>query len=106
MSILGISARRSRFSTFCSLALLLFIFPGLAFAANGVFDLAGPPIEIKVTRSGKTLPIADVPNLQAGDRIWVHPDLPDSQSVHYLLIATFLRGSTNPPPDKWFIRAD
>jgi len=36
----------------------------------------------------------------------VHPDLPDTQSVHYLMVISFLRGSTNPPPDSWFTRID
>jgi len=68
------------------------------------FDLAGPKVEVHVTRAGKTLPIASVPNLQAGDKVWLHADLPPTQSVHYLLVAAFLRGTTNPPPEKWFIR--
>jgi hypothetical protein len=68
------------------------------------FDLAGPKIEVHVTRAGQTLPIASVPNLQAGDKIWLHPDLPPTQSVHYLLVAVFLRGTTNPPPENWFFR--
>ncbi|MFZ3369435.1 MAG: hypothetical protein WA239_20165 [Candidatus Sulfotelmatobacter sp.] len=59
-----------------------------------------------MTRAGKTLPIAEVPNLQAGDRLWLHPEIPASQSVHYLLIAAFLRGSTNPPPEQWFVKAE
>jgi hypothetical protein len=75
-------------------------------ADSAAFDLAGPRIDITVTRAGKTLPISDVPNLQPGDRLWIHPDLPESQSVRYLLIVAFLRGSTNPPPDTWFTRAD
>ena len=62
------------------------------------FDLSGPRVEMKVMRAGKTLPIANVPNLQAGDRLWVHPDFPDSQSVHFLVVVAFLRGATNPPP--------
>ncbi|MGA7927832.1 MAG: hypothetical protein WCA20_17830, partial [Candidatus Sulfotelmatobacter sp.] len=53
-----------------------------------------------------TLPISEVPNLQLGDRLWVHPDLPDTQSVRYLMVISFLRGSTNPPPDSWFTRID
>lgn len=57
-------------------------------------------------RAGVTLPIAEVPNLHAGDRLWVHPDLPDSQSVHYLMVVVFLRGTTNPPPESWFTRAE
>jgi len=77
-----------------------------AFAEPSAFDLTGPKLDIKVTRAGKTLPISQVPNLQAGDRIWIHPDLPDQQSVHYLLIAVFLRGSTNPPPPHWFTKIE
>ena len=53
-----------------------------------------------------TLPIASVPNLQPGDRIWLHPDLPASQSIHYLMVLVFLRGTTNPPPDNWFTRVE
>ena len=74
--------------------------------AQARFDLPGPKIDIRVTRAGVTLPIAAVPNLQPNDQIWLHPDLPASQSVHYLLIAAFLRGTTNPPPDSWFIRIE
>jgi len=70
------------------------------------FDLPGPRIEIKVTRAGKTLPISEVPNLQSGDRLWLHPEISKSQSAHYLLIVAFLRGSTNPPPEQWFIKAE
>ena len=75
-----------------------------AYSQSGRFDLAGPKIEVQVTRSGKTLPIADVPSLQPGDKLWLHPNLPPTQSVHFLLIAAFLRGTTNPPPDNWFTR--
>src|SRR5215471_20889217 len=68
------------------------------------FDLAGPRVDVRVTRDGKTLPIAAVPNLKAGDKIWLFADLPRTQSVHYLLVAVFLRGTTNPPPDAWFTK--
>jgi hypothetical protein len=78
--------------------------PGWADAA--AFDLKGPKVDVRVQREGHTLPISEVPNLQAGDRLWVHPDLPDTQSVRYLVVIAFLRGSTNPPPDSWFIRVD
>jgi hypothetical protein len=77
-----------------------------AFADTAAFDLVGPKVEVRVQREGKTLPIAEVPSLQAGDRLWVHPDLPDDQSVHYLLVVAFLRGATNPPPDAWFTRVE
>jgi hypothetical protein len=64
----------------------------------------GPKIDVRVTRGGKTLPIASVPNLQAGDVLWLHPDFPASQSAHYLMVVAFLRGTTNPPPEDWFGR--
>ncbi len=79
---------------------------GVALADNAAFDLIGPKFDVRVQRAGVTLPIAQVPNLQAGDRLWVHPDLPDSQSVHYLMVVVFLRGATNPPPDSWFTRVE
>ena len=59
-----------------------------------------------MTRAGKTLPVSQVPNLQSGDRLWIHPLLPASQSVRYLLVVAFLRGSTNPPPESWFTRTE
>lgn len=77
-----------------------------AFADSARFDLAGPKLEIRVTRDGKALPIANVPNLQPADKLWLHPDMPDTQSVHYLLIVAFLRGTTNPPPDNWFFKIE
>jgi hypothetical protein len=70
------------------------------------FDLLGPRVEMKVSRNGRSLPIARVANFEPGDRIWIHPDFPESQSVHYLLIVAFLRGSTNPPPEKWLTQAE
>ncbi len=75
-------------------------------AQAGQFDLLGPTIEVKVNRAGKTLPIAEVPTLAEGDRVWLHPVLAEHQAVRYLMVAAFLRGSTNPPPDEWFIRAE
>jgi hypothetical protein len=89
------------------LAALLFVSASAAHAQpSGRFDLPGPKIDIRVTRNGILLPIASVPNLQPGDQVWLHPDLPLTQSVHYLLIAAFLRGTTNPPPDNWFTRIE
>jgi hypothetical protein len=92
----------------CAVQLIpsLLLLGSSAFADSAAFDLPGPRIEVKVTRAGKTLPISEVPNLQAGDRLWLHPEIPASQSVHYLLIAAFLRGSTNPPPEQWFVKAE
>src|ERR1700679_81615 len=69
----------------------------VSLADNNSFDLLGPCIKMKVTRQGKTLPISQVANLQAGDRLWLHPDFPESQSAHYLLIVAFLRAATHPP---------
>ena len=89
-----------------SLSLLQFLLLASARAEVAAFDLVGPKVEVRVQRAGITLPIAQVPNLQAGDRIWIHPDLPESQSVHYLMVVVFLRGATNPPPDSWFTRVD
>jgi hypothetical protein len=93
-------------SGFLRLLLLLFALIDFVRADTAAFDLSGPQIDVRVTRGGKTLPISQVPNLQPGDRIWVHPDLPEDQSAHYLLIAAFLRGPTNPPPDAWFTKAE
>src|ERR1700738_5023444 len=75
-----------------------------AHAAPATFDLAGPSIELEVARGAMTLPASQVPNLAAGDRVWMKADLPTVQSAHYLMIAAFLRGSTNPPPANWFSR--
>jgi hypothetical protein len=71
-------------------------------AAPAPFDLAGPLLDVKISRGTATLPASEVPNLAAGDRIWLKADLPPTQSAHYLLVAAFLRGSTNPPPESWF----
>jgi hypothetical protein len=90
--------------TLAALTLLVGVAPAVADPAR--FDLAGPKVDIRVTRNGVSLPIAFVPNLLPGDQIWLHPDLPTTQSVHYLLIAAFLRGTTNPPPQNWFTRIE
>ncbi len=73
---------------------------------NPAFDLTGPRIDVHVKRGEVTLPIGQVPSLLPGDRIWVHPDLPESQSERYVLIVAFLRGATNPPPPEWFTRVE
>jgi len=70
------------------------------------FDLSGPKVDIHVKRGSVTLPISEVPNLLPGDRLWIHPDLPDSQATHFVLVVAFLRGSTNPPPPDWFTRVE
>jgi hypothetical protein len=70
------------------------------------FDLIGPKIDIRISRGSATFPIAEVPNLQPGDKIWIKADLPPTQSNHLLLIVAFLRGTTNEPPDNWFTEID
>jgi hypothetical protein len=82
--------------------LLVSVLATSARAGPAPFDLAGPDFEVKVVRSGITLPISEVPNLAAGDELWIKADLPPTQSTHYLLVAAFLSGSTNPPPESWF----
>jgi len=87
------------------LILCLFAVHGLR-AAGAAFDLVGPKVDVHVKRGEVTLPIGQVPNLLPGDRLWVHPDFPESQSEHYVLIVAFLRGATNPPPADWFTRVE
>ena len=70
------------------------------------FDLVGPKVDVHVKRGDVTLPIGKVPNLLPGDRLWIHPDFPDSQSTRFVLIVAFLRGATNPPPTDWFKRIE
>jgi hypothetical protein len=70
------------------------------------FDLSGPKVDIHVKRGAVTLPIGETPNLLPGDRLWIHPDFPKSQSAHYVLIVAFLRGAMNPPPPEWFTRVE
>jgi hypothetical protein len=86
-------------------ALLSLVIAGAAFADAAPFDLAGPGLQVRVTHGDVTLPISEVPNLSAGDQLWVKADLPEGQSVHYLLVTAFLRGATNPPPKAWFYQA-
>ena len=69
------------------------------------FDLGGPTLRVSVTHDGRTLPIAEVPNLAAGDQLTIRADLSADQSAPYLLVAAFLRGATNPPPKTWFFQS-
>jgi hypothetical protein len=87
------------------LSLLLLISTGL-YADGPVFDLAGPKVDVHVKRGTVTLPIGETPNLMPGDRLWIHPDLPETQSTHFVLVVAFLRGATNPPPENWFTRVE
>jgi len=89
------------------LLLLLGCLASTGLRADGpAFDLSGPKVDIHVKRGEVTLPVSQVPNLLPGDRLWIHPDLPESQSAHFVLIIAFLRGSTNPPPPEWFTRVE
>jgi hypothetical protein len=87
---------------------LLFLF-GMAptvFGDAHTFDLVGPRVDMTVERGGKNLPISNVTELQPGDRLWIHVELPGDQSVRYLLVVAFLQGPTNPPPEHWFTRLE
>ena len=99
-------ARSLRTSLFQIAAALIALAFGQPAYADNPFDLSGPQIKVRVSRAGKTLPIAEVPNLQPGDQLWLSEVLPPGQSVRFLLIAAFLRGTTNPPPDAWFTKAE
>jgi hypothetical protein len=85
---------------------LLTLTAGPVLAEPAPFDLVGPTLRVKVTHAGVTLPIAETPNLSAGDQLWIKADLPSAQSAHYLLVAAFLRGATNPPPENWFYKLE
>ena len=104
--MISLRSHPRRVPTALSFFILLLVLTAVSLADNAAFDLIGPKVDVRVQRSGVSLPIAQVPNLQAGDRLWVHPDLPDSQSVHYRMVVVFLRGATNPPPDSWFTRVE
>jgi len=82
--------------------ILAIILVATSYAGPAPFDLAGPTLDVKITRGTQTLPASEVPNLAAGDRIWIKADFPATQSAHYLMVTAFLSGSTNPPPESWF----
>jgi hypothetical protein len=89
------------------LPLLLFGFIATSGSfADPAFDLIGPKVDVHVKRGAVTLPVSETPNLMPGDRLWIHPDLPPTQSAHFVLVVAFLRGSTNPPPSDWFTRVE
>ena len=90
----------------CLFLLLICLASSELHAIDLAFDLSGPKVDVHVKRGEVTLPIGEVPNLLPGDRLWIHPDLPESQSAHFVLIVAFLRGPTNPPPPEWFTRVE
>ena len=91
----------------CLLFLLFGCLASTGLHADGqAFDLSGPKVDVHVKRGDVTLPISQTPNLLPGDRLWIHPDLPESQSTHFVLVVAFLRGATNPPPPEWFTRVE
>jgi hypothetical protein len=96
----------ARASATAAATLLALLGAAAAQADPAPFDLAGPNLQVKVSRNGQTLPISEVPNLAAGDQLSIRADLPSTQSAHYLLIAAFLRGATNPPPKNWFFQCE
>jgi hypothetical protein len=87
---------------FCFLLLAV----SVVWADSPAFDLTGPKVDVHVKRGDVTLPIGQTPNLLPGDRLWIHPDFPESQSERYVLVVAFLRGATNPPPTDWFTRVE
>ncbi len=91
------------------LLLLVWISASVGLFAQGqgqAFDLTGPKIDVHVKRGAVTLPISEVGNLLPGDRLWIHPDFPETQSNHFVLVIAFLRGATNQPPPDWFTRVE
>ena len=76
-----------------------------AAAQGNAFDLTGPSLRVTVTHDGATLPLSQVPNLLAGDRLRVSAALPADQGAHYRMVLAFLRGATNPPPEHWLFEA-
>jgi hypothetical protein len=97
-------ARRPRAALLAGL--LLVALAPYVFGDAHTFDLVGPRVALTVTRGGKTLPISNVTELLGGDQLWIHPDFPGDESIHYLLVVAFLQGPTNPPPESWFTRAE
>jgi hypothetical protein len=84
----------------------LLLAPCTSGADPAPFDLVGPRLQVTVQHAGQSLPITRVRALAVGDRLQLRAELPSSQSAHYLLVAAFLRGPTNPPPTNWFVRCE
>jgi hypothetical protein len=96
------------FRSFLSAAALIAAAP--AAAQGNAFDLTGPSLTVTVTHGGAglpplQLPLSQVPNLSAGDRLRVSAALPADQGARYRMVLAFLRGATNPPPEQWLTQA-
>lgn len=96
---------RSRASVALISLLLLLHAPSVQAGDGDSFDLAGPGLRVTVTHGGVTLPLSQVPNLSAGDRVTVQAALPAEQGARYRMVLAFMRGATNPPPAKWLFEA-
>lgn len=90
------------FLRFCVLLSLAILSATARAGGAAPFDLSGPTLDMVITRGTMILPASEVPNLAEGDRIWIKPEFPATQSAHYLMVAAFLSGPTNPPPESWF----
>ncbi|TJY58904.1 hypothetical protein E4T66_15010 [Sinimarinibacterium sp. CAU 1509] len=86
----------------CLLLIALLLSTNARAGGPAPFDLTGPVLDMVVTRGTMILPASEVPHLAVGDRIWIKPEFPETQSAHYLMVAVFLSGPTNPPPENWF----
>ena len=86
-------------------AVALLLAAPLARAQGNAFDLTGPSLRVTVTHGDATLPLSQVPNLSAGDRLRITAALPADQGAHYRMVLAFLRGATNPPPEAWLTEA-
>jgi len=60
---------------------------------------------VKVTRPARLYPFLRFRTCNPGTGSGCILTFQD-QSAHYLLVAAFLRGPTNPPPDSWFTKAE
>ncbi|WP_239025981.1 hypothetical protein [Sphingomonas paeninsulae] len=74
-------------------------------AASSSFDLVGPRLNVTVTRDSITLPLERVPNLAEGDQVSIKLDPVRVQGERYRMVAAFLRGAVDRPPQEWFHEA-
>ena len=79
----------------CAFLVLITLSATVAFADNARFDLTGPKVEVRVTRGGKTLPIAAVPNLQVGDKLFDASVKTQLENLRRRLVEQKVRGLTD-----------